>query len=113
MTIVEKQYNNPQYCGYYNIGPDECDCINTGELVDKICKFWGNGLKWINKNDGGPHEASFLGLDNSKIKETFNWHPIWHIDKALKEVLAWTKVYIEKGNIEQEMEKEIREFFNF
>lgn len=113
LTIVEKQYNNFQYCGYYNIGPDECDCINTGELVDKICKFWGNGLKWINKNDGGPHEASFLGLDNSKIKETFNWHPIWHIDKALKEVLAWTKVYIEKGDIEQEMEKEIREFFNF
>ena len=113
LTIVEKQYNNSQYCGYYNIGPDECDCINTGELVDKICEFWGNGLKWINKNDGGPHEANFLGLDNSKIKQTFNWHTIWHIQKALKEELAWTKVYIEKGNIEQEMEKEIREFFNF
>ena len=53
-------------------------------------------VEWINKNDGGPHEANFLGLDNSKIKQTFNWHPIWHIDKALKEVLAWTKVYIEK-----------------
>ena len=113
LMIVEKQYKDGNYSGYYNIGPDECDCINTGELVNKICEIWGNGLKWINKNDGGPHEAKFLGLDNIKIKETFGWHPIWHIDKALEKVCEWTKVYIDGGDVEKETEKEIREFFNF
>ena len=75
LEICEKQYNNKEYEGYYNVGPDDCDCVTTGDLVTKLCNKWGNNLTWINKYDGGPHEAAFLKLDNSKIKEKFNWHP--------------------------------------
>lgn len=69
LEICEKQYKNSLFAGYYNIGPDDCDCITTGELVTKFCKTWGNNLTWINKYDGGPHEAAFLKLDNTKIKK--------------------------------------------
>ena len=111
LDICEKQYNNKQFEGYYNVGPDDCDCVNTGELVSKFCNKCGNNVKWINKYDGGPHEASFLKLNNQKIKETFNWKPRWHIDECIDKIIEFTKVYFkDKKSIPDEMDREIREF---
>lgn len=111
LLIAQKQFEDKKYEGYYNVGPDDCDCVTTGELVTKFCDLWEN-ISWINQYDGGPHEAAFLKLDNSKIKEVFLWQPRWHIDETLQKIVDWTKVYLnDKGNIEQEMVKEINEFF--
>ena len=112
LEIVEQQYFNHDKQGYYNVGPDDCDCVNTGDLVDKFCKAWGNGLTWINKHDGGPHEAAFLKLDNSKIKEVFGWKPRWHIDECIEKIVSFTKVYLSnKAKVPAEMDKEIEDFF--
>lgn len=112
LKIVKEQYNDRTKQGYYNVGPDDCDCVNTGDLVTKFCNAWGNDLKWINKHDGGPHEAAFLKLDNSKIKRVFNWTPRWHIDECITKIVEWTKVYFEDASkIPQEMDREIDEFF--
>jgi CDP-glucose 4,6-dehydratase len=111
LEICEKQYGNKKYEGYYNVGPDDCDCVTTGDLVDMMCSEWGNGLKWINKFDGGPHEASFLKLDNSKIKQVFGWTPRWHMNETIKKICEWTKVYFNnKKGIPSEMDREIEEF---
>ena len=110
LEIIEKQYKDHKYEGYYNVGPDDCDCVNTGDLVTKFCKAWGNNLTWVNKHDGGPHEAAFLKLDNSKIKEVFGWKPRWHIDECIEKIVEWTKVYMSKENIQKGMDNEIKEF---
>lgn len=111
LEICEKQYKDKKYEGYYNVGPDDCDCVTTGELVTKFCNIWGNDLQWINKYDGGPHEASFLKLDNNKIKEVFLWKPKWHIDETIQKIVEWTKVYLEKPvDIPFEMDREILNF---
>ena len=110
LEIIEKQYKDHKYEGYYNVGPDDCDCVNTGDLVTKFCKAWGNNLTWVNKHDGGPHEAAFLKLDNSKIKEVFGWKPRWHIDECIEKIVEWTKVYMSKENIQKVMDNEIKEF---
>ncbi len=111
LEICAKQYENKKYEGYYNVGPDDCDCVNTGDLVAKFCDIWGNGLKWVNKHDGGPHEAAFLKLDNQKIKDVFDWKPRWHIDETILQIINFTKVYIEnKELIPIEMEREIKLF---
>ena len=112
LEIVEKQYKDKKYQGYYNVGPNDCDCVNTGDLVTKFCNAWGNGVTWINKHDGGPHEAAFLKLDNSKIKEVFGWTPRWHIDECINKIVEWTKAYFnDKEEIPTEMDKEINLFF--
>lgn len=112
LDICAKQYKNKDYEGYYNVGPDDCDCVNTGDLVTKFCNMWGNNVKWINKHDGGPHEAAFLKLDNNKIKDVFGWTPRWHIDECMQKIVEFTKVYFEnKNNIPEEMDREIKEFF--
>lgn len=112
LDICQKQYKDRKYEGYYNVGPDDCDCVNTGDLVTMFCNKWGNGAKWINKHDGGPHEAAFLKLDNQKIKDTFGWKPRWHIDECMDKIVDFTKVYFENiDNIPSEMDREIKAFF--
>ncbi len=112
LEICEKQYKDRKYEGYYNVGPDDCDCINTGDLVTLFCNKWGNNVKWINKHDGGPHEAAFLKLDNQKIKDTFGWTPKWHINECMDKVVRFTKIYFDNiENVPFEMDKEIKEFF--
>ena len=111
LEIIQKQYNNKSFEGYYNVGPDDCDCINTGDLVELFCNKYGN-IKWISQCDGGPHEASFLKLSNEKIKNVFKWKPRWHIEKSVEEIVTFTRVYFEdKNQIPKEMDREIEEFF--
>lgn len=112
LMIVKEQYENLELAGYYNVGPDETDCINTGKLVDMFCQKWGEGAKWINQYDGGPHEANFLKLDCSKLKRTFGWSTTWGVSEALDKVIEWTRVYFDKGDIPAVMDKQIEAFNN-
>lgn len=112
LMIVQKQYEDKSYEGYYNVGPDDMDCVTTGELVDMFTTKWGQGLKWVNQYDGGPHEANFLKLDCSKLKTTFGWKPRWTVSEALDATVEWTKVYFENGNIPEVMDKQIDNFLN-
>lgn len=111
LMIAAEQYNDKSKSGWYNVGPDECDCVTTGTLVDLFCKYW-DGAKWVNKSESNaPHEANFLKLDCSKIKTIFGWSPRWHIDDAIEKTCEWTKVWVDGGDIPSEMDREISEFF--
>ena len=111
LDIVAKQYEDKSYQGYYNVGPDDCDCVTTGCLVDLFCKHWGAGAEWENQADGNaPHEANFLKLDCSKVKATFGWLPRWHIEECMAMVCRFSKVLLAGGDIPAEMDKEIDEF---
>ena len=39
LTIAMAQWEDPSVQGYYNVGPDDCDCVTTGELVDLFCQY--------------------------------------------------------------------------
>ena len=112
LTIAQKQYEDSRYAGYYNVGPDDCDCVTTGDLVTLFCKCWGDGASWENQAEpDAPHEANFLKLDCSKIKAVFGWKPRWHIQECMVKTCAFSKVWLSGGNIPAEMDREINEFF--
>ena len=110
LMIAKRQYEDISYADSYNVGPDESDCVTTGELVTLFCKQWGEGQTWVNQSQGGPHEANFLKLDCAKLKKRFGWQPEWHIEDAIARTCEFTKVYRDAGNIAQEMEREIEEY---
>ena len=112
LIIAQKQFEDKKYAGFYNVGPDETDCVTTGNLVDTFCAKWGEGIKWIDRYDGGPHEANFLKLDCSKLKTTFGWKPRWNFDTAIEKSVEWSKVYATGGDVVACLDKEIEEFFN-
>lgn len=111
LLIAQKQYEDINYASYYNVGPDECDCVTTGQLVDIFCKAWENGQTWQSVAINNPHEANFLKLDCSKLKATFNWQPHWHIEQAVAKTVEWAKVWQkEPENIAAVMDRQINEF---
>ena len=115
LMIAGMQYQDNKYAGWYNVGPDDVDCFQTGALVDLFVQKWGNGLKWINQYDGGPHEANFLRLDCAKLKTTFDWTPRWNLDQAIEKTVEWTKAWQrdpEANKIRDIMDKQIEEFNN-
>lgn len=110
LMIACKQYEDRGYSGFYNVGPDDIDCITTGRLVDTFCRFWGDEAKWVSKCDDGPHEANFLKLDCSKLKNTFGWRPAWNIEQAVQKVVEWSKIYLDNGDVLECMNRQIEEF---
>lgn len=110
LMIAQRQYEDPAYQGYYNVGPEDQDCVTTGELVTMFCELWGSDASWVNRHDGGPHEANFLKLDCSKLRHTFGWKPRWHIREALRETVAWSKAYLEGEDMAAVMDRQIRSF---
>ena len=111
LMIAQKQYEDPSFAGWYNVGPDDCDCVTTGELTTLFCQAWGDGMTWENRSEANaPHEANFLKLDCSKIKTTFGWKPRWHMQEAIQKTVEWSKVWMDGGDVPAVMRKQIREF---
>lgn len=110
LMIAAKQYEDSNFADYYNVGPDDVDCFQTGALVDLFVNKWGEGIKWINRYDGGPHEANFLKLDCSKLKTTFGWSPRWNLDTAIEMVVEWSKCWLKGEDIRACMDKQIEKF---
>lgn len=111
LLIAEKQLSDPSLAGCYNIGPDDCDCITTGRLVSLFCEKWGDGATWISQAEAGaPHEAGFLKLDCSRMKQTFGWQPHWRIGDCMDQVVRFTKGWLLGASVPAEMEREICEF---
>ena len=112
LMIVQRQYGDKRYAGWYNVGPDECDCVTTGELADLFCQCWGSGASWSSQAEANaPHEANFLKLDCSKLKSVFGWQPRWHIDEAVRKTVEWTRVWLSGGDIPAEMDRQISTYY--
>ena len=111
LMIAQKQFEDGRFQGYYNVGPDECDCLTTGELVDLFCQTWGEGARWENRAEANaPHEANFLKLDCSRLKTTFGWQPRWHIGECMAMTCRFGKIWLSGGDIAAEMDAQIRQF---
>lgn len=114
LMIAQAQYIDKAFSDNYNVGPDESDCLNTSKLVSLFCKEWNKmfdeNVVWISQNDEGPHEASYLRLDCSKLKQRLEWKPCWDISRAMKKIIEWTDIYYSSGNVEKCMQEQINEF---
>ena len=99
-----------EHPGWYNVGPNDNDCFQTGKLVDVFVRCWGDGLKWIEKTDGGPHEAGFLKLDSTKMKSTFGWEPKWDLNYAVSKTVEWYKIWNNGDDIKACMKRQIKEY---
>lgn len=112
LMIAAVQYQNAGYAGNYNVGPDEVDCFKTGALVDVFVSKWGEGIKWVNKYDGGPYETSYLKLDCSKLKATFGWKPSLNLETAVELVVEWFKCWMKNESTASCMDNQIERYLH-
>lgn len=111
LMIAARQYDDKNLAGYYNVGPNESDCLTTGSLAQIFCDSWGSGQKYVCLSKDGPHEANFLRLDCSLLKTVFGWEPKWTAVQAVQKTVEWTRVYADGGDASAKMSEQIREFF--
>ena len=116
LMIAMNQYLDKSFAGNYNVGPDDCDCWTTGELVTLFCDKWNKGtghdMKWLDQFDGGPHEANFLKLDCSKLKKTFGWKPVWNVENCMEKIVEWYGCYQAGKDVKACTEKQIKDFLS-
>lgn len=114
LLIVKSQYNDISLSGNYNVGPNEADCWSTGDLVTLFCNKWNSytkeNISWENISDQGPHEANFLKLDCSKLKNTLGWSPRWDINIAMDKIVEWYSIYLAGGDIVECTNNQINDF---
>jgi CDP-glucose 4,6-dehydratase len=111
MAVAEAQYDNFSLSGSYNVGPEESDCVTAGNLADLFVKFWGEDASWRCEENSVFHEASFLKLDNSKIKKVFGIRNVWNIEQAVEKCVEWTKAYFSGEDMTKVTEEEITSFW--
>lgn len=120
LMIAQAQYEDNSLAGNYNVGPNDTDCWTTGELVTLFCRKWNETIKgkeqqfssavWVNRHEGGPHEAKLLKLDCSKIKSTFGWQPRWNVETTMEKIVEWSITYLEGKDVAACMDEQIVEF---
>ena len=113
LMIAKAQYEDIKFADYYNVGPDECDCVTTGELVDLFVKYTNGKISRVDKSEeNAVHEANFLKLDCSKLKSVFGWKPHWHVTDAVEKTVEWSQVWLENGDVRKCMDEQIDDFLN-
>ena len=111
MMVAARQYENPKLAGCYNVGPEGADCVTTEQLVNMFCKVWGSEATWELATCVKPqHEANFLRLDCSRIKQVFDWHPVWDIGMAVQKTVEWTKAWRAGNDVAAVMDEQIADF---
>ena len=98
LRIVAGQEADRSLAGWYNIGPDDEDCVTTGELVRLFATSWGEGFSFVEGHVDGPHEANFLKLDNTKAKQRLGWRPVWGVAEAVSRTVDWTRAWLDGGD---------------
>lgn len=111
LMVCEAQYSDISKAGSYNVGPDETDCIATGELAELFCGFWGENLSWKSMEiEDTSKESRFLKLDSSKIRNDLGWRPRWDIREAVGRTVEWAKIHRAGRNVRICMENQIMNF---
>ncbi|MBR6957392.1 MAG: CDP-glucose 4,6-dehydratase [Erysipelotrichaceae bacterium] len=98
LLLAEKQFEEKECAGHYNIGPNDEDCITTGDLVRLFVKYW-EGSSFECQNIEGPHEANFLKLDSSKARQELDWKPKWSVEEAVKFSVEWYRALSKKEDL--------------
>ena len=112
LLLAEKQYLDPSLEGAYNVGPEPSDAVTAGALAGMFVREWGGGASCVYAPDKGPHEASLLMLDSSKIKEKTGWKPVWTIRDAVAKTVDWSKRVLGGESARTATDRQIKEYFH-
>ena len=115
LRLAAAQYENGDFAGSYNVGPDEADCLTTGELAELFCEKWeeqtGYRPVWKDgREKNAPHEAGYLKLDCSRIRERLGWRPTWNIERTMEMLTEWYARYLHHEDMHACMECQISAF---
>lgn len=114
IDLAEQCYANPKFGQAWNFGPKDEDCKSVEYVVNKLSEFLPSHkpeVKLLSLNNG-PHEAKFLKLDCTKVKNELGWTPSLGLDQALKLTSEWYQAYFDQTDLKSFTLSQINNYFN-
>lgn len=88
----------------WNISPEKDDVMNVESVIKLAQSGWSKIKYIVNSDKNNPHEANLLMLDNSEIKNTLQWKPVFSTSQAIQITTDWYKQYYTQGEILSSMQ---------
>jgi CDP-glucose 4,6-dehydratase len=113
LVLAERVFSEAGKFGEaWNFGPSDLDDWSVEKVVAFAAGLWGGGAKWIVRPDpNGPHEARTLRLDCSKAHMRLDWRPVWSLDVALRETIAWYRAFAEREDMDLFSRSQLDKYF--
>ena len=111
LLLAQRLFQDGAACASgWNFGPPDHDARPVQWLVERLCDLWGAGAIWRLDNGQHPHEAHYLKLDCSKAGAELGWSPRWGLEKALENIVVWTRVSHEGGDVRDVCRQQIETY---
>jgi len=110
IKIAMLQYDNVNYAGNYNIGPELQNCVSVKQLLDYYVKYEPKTKYVLMSQVNAVHEASKLTLDISKAKKVLDYRIIYDIENTIRAIVEWTNHYILGKDMFFVTQSQVREF---
>ena len=95
LLLAERLYHHGQLDAEgWNFGPRDEDAQPVQWIVERLCATWGQGASWAQQPGDHPHEASYLKLDISKVRQRLHWAPRWSLQTALSRITSWHQAWL-------------------
>ncbi len=109
LKLAEKLYCEGQsWAEGWNFGPDQDDARPVQWIVERMVAQWGQDASWQLDSGQHPHEANYLKLDISKVKNRFGWVPQWRLEQAIEHIISWHKAWLAKEDVKAICLEQIR-----
>lgn len=89
LKLAALQYNDPNYAGHYNVGPEVSHCLSVKEIMDLFVSHFPGATYEVHQNQNAPHEASLLMLDIEKSKQVLGFKPRYSASDTIRISVEW------------------------
>ncbi|WP_378950645.1 CDP-glucose 4,6-dehydratase [Pelosinus sp. sgz500959] len=92
LLLAQKVWENgSKYAEGWNFGPNDSHAWTVKEVVEGLCRLWGNNATWKTEKDNHMHEAYYLKLDSTKAVHMLGWRPLLTMQDTLAMTVEWYK----------------------
>ncbi len=108
LLLAERLWSDgARFAEGWNFGPAESDARPVAEVMDRLAKIWGSGVRWERDRDAHPHEAMLLQLDCSKAGAKLGWRPRMTLETALEWTVEWYQAFLRGEDVKRLSEQQI------
>ena len=115
LAIAEKQCEDRNSAGAYNICPSVRNLITVGEFADLFCDYWGCRSVCASKPPKHLLDQAPIAMmpEYSGLPHNLFWQPKWSIEEAVKRTTEWYKAYYCGGDPSRILKEQLDGYINY